>query len=311
MWHRVIEADATTLYPGYAVSTTCLEAYLTCVRRAGWTIVGMDELCESLRVGRTDRRLACFTFDDGYRDNRTLALPIFRAYNAPMCVYVATGLIDRQSFYWWGGLERLLLSQDSIRLALPNDTLGTRRLTTQTPAQKEKAMGAIDAWCHDNPSLVAPVIGELLREHGIDAGAALDADAMTPDELGRMSQDPLVTIGSHGITHLPMSRLSATELEWELTESRARLERLTGAPVRHLAYPFGSREACGPREFDMAAKAGYVTAVTTRRGNLFAEHRNHLLSLPRREVSPDISNARHALYGVSTILRRDPLVVTD
>lgn len=311
MWHRVIPADATTLYPGYAVTTTCLDGYLACVRDAGWDIVTLDELYESLKAGRTDRRLACFTFDDGYRDNFTLALPIFRAYRAPMCVYAATGLVDRETFYWWGALERLMLSRDSIMLDLPNDPLGARRLATKTPADKERALGLVDAWCHANPALVQPVIGPLLRAHGIDADEALDADLLTREELARMSRDPLVTIGSHGVSHRPMSRLSDGELEDELTGSRRLLEAITDAPVRHLAYPFGSREACGPREFEMAERTGYVTGVTTRRGNLFPEHRSHLTSLPRREATPDVANARHALYGVSTILRRDPLVVTD
>ncbi len=97
----------------------------------------------------------------------------------------------------------------------------------------------------------------------------------------------------------------------ELGASRRRLQEAAGAEVRHLSYPFGGRNSCGPREFEAAARAGYLTGVTTRRGNIFPAHREHLFSLPRRESSAVPNDARYALYGVSSILRGDPVMVTD
>ena len=40
------------------------------------------------------QRFASFTTDDGYADNLTVALPLFRKYRAPLCVYIPTGQID-------------------------------------------------------------------------------------------------------------------------------------------------------------------------------------------------------------------------
>ena len=52
----------------------------------------------------------------------------------------------------------------------------------------------------------------------------------------------------------------------------ARSARSSGVRPDHFAYPVGAPDAAGPREFALAAEAGYSTAVTTRPGVLFPEH---------------------------------------
>ena len=51
------------------------------------------------------------TFDDGYVDNLTAALPILEAAGVPATVFVATGSTDRAGF-WWDALDDALLSED-------------------------------------------------------------------------------------------------------------------------------------------------------------------------------------------------------
>ena len=311
MYHRIIPSGDVTLYPGYAVSTDALDACVGCVRSAGWEIISLDEMHATLKTRQTGRRFACFTFDDGYQDNYTLALPIFQKHRASMCVYVATGLVDRTMFYWWGALEHLILGRDEIDLDLPQDPLGARRVSLATTTEKLIAYRTIDGWCHANPTLADATLTDLFSRYGVDAGALLDQHALTPRQVRDMAQDPLVTIGSHAVSHRPLSLLSDTAVADELAASRQRLESLTGKGVRHLAYPFGSRHACGRREFEIAARSGYLTGVTTRRGNIFDWHGDHLFSLPRREASSSISDARNAMYGVSSILRREPIRVSE
>ena len=98
-------------------------------------------------------------------------------------------------------------------------------------------------------------------------------------------------IGSHGLDHRRMTELSDEELAREMTESRRRLEELSGAPVLHLAYPYGAH---GAREIRAAAEAGYLTAASTRRGN---RHRaSDALKFKRLAVRPDTTPRVLARY---------------
>lgn len=309
--HRIIEAGDATLEPGYALTTTALEAYLACVRRSGWDIVTLDQVHDALVGDGAPRRFVCFTFDDGYADNYRYALPIFRKFAAPMAVYVATGMLERSIFYWWAAVERLVLAHDEIDVDLPDDAAGARRLRARTLAEKRTLNQSLNEWCHTNLPRHESALRALLARYGVDPHALLDADALTVQQLAELSRDPLVTIGSHGISHRRLSTLPEGEVVEELAGSRRMLEAATGREVRHVAYPFGSRDACGPREFAAAAACGYRTGVTTRRGNIFAQHRSQLLSLPRREADERATAARDNLYGVSAILRGEPAIVTD
>jgi peptidoglycan/xylan/chitin deacetylase (PgdA/CDA1 family) len=71
----------------------------------------------------------------------------------------------------------------------------------------------------------------------------------------------------------------------EIGGSRALIEARLGLSPRHFAYPVGDPGSAGPREFRLAREAGFATAVTTRPGHLFAEHRAHLHALPRVSVN--------------------------
>jgi len=52
-----------------------------------------------------------------------------------------------------------------------------------------------------------------------------------------------------------------------------------------------------PRDFQFARDAGFKTAVTTRKGMLFPDHREHLTALPRVSLNGDYQSLTYtALY---------------
>lgn len=70
-------------------------------------------------------------------------------------------------------------------------------------------------------------------------------------------------IGSHGMTHAPLTNRSEIEMERELVESKQRLEELTGTAIADLAVPFGRYD----REVISAAlAAGYERIMTSDMG---------------------------------------------
>ena len=77
--------------------------------------VSLDEAVERLRAPATGP-FAAFTFDDGYADNLTHALPIMERFGAPFTVYVTTGMVTRAIDAWWFGLAALIRSQERIEL---------------------------------------------------------------------------------------------------------------------------------------------------------------------------------------------------
>ena len=97
--------------------------------------------------------------------------------------------------------------------------------------------------------------------------------SLTWEQIRAMVSEGLCTVGSHGVSHSPLSSLSAEDVERELVASKQRLEELLGIEVRHFSYPH-SFFTDGTNQ--LVWKTGYQTAVigyggTTRRkkGNNF------------------------------------------
>jgi peptidoglycan/xylan/chitin deacetylase (PgdA/CDA1 family) len=66
--------------------------------------VSLEECLERLLENDRSHRYAA-TFDDGYRDNVSMALPILERHNAPFLIYVPTGRPARTLQAWWLGLR--------------------------------------------------------------------------------------------------------------------------------------------------------------------------------------------------------------
>ena len=83
------------------------------------------------------------------------------------------------------------------------------------------------------------------------------------DDLRALAADPLVTIGAHGYSHIPLTGLPDVELRRELSASKSWLEYVTGRPVTTLSYPHGAVDS---RVRAAVAAAGFTLACTSEFG---------------------------------------------
>ena len=100
-----------------------------------------------------------------------------------------------------------------------------------------------------------------------------------------LAKIPGCTTGCHTLTHPRLSQLAEEAVWGELADSRAMIEGQLGVQIRHFSYPYGVPAACGDREFELAGRLNYVTAVTTRRGVLTPRNADALTSLPRVPIN--------------------------
>ncbi|WP_028351849.1 polysaccharide deacetylase family protein [Bradyrhizobium murdochi] len=268
-----------------------LRAILEHLRALDVDIVTMDEVHQRLQKRNFARRFACFTLDDGYRDNRDYALPVMREFDAPLTVYVTSDFAEGTGRLWWVALERAIAKTPSIEVPIGGTAT---RLDTSTPAAKQAAFDRVHDWLRRLPGEhdLQREISALCTRHDVDESLIARDLCMSWEELKAFADDSLVTIGAHTITHCNLTRLSEDTAWLELTESRARIEAKLQRPVLHLAYPYGDRIAAGQREFALAKAAGFKTAVTTRPGMIFAESADHMTALQRVSLNGNYQDER-------------------
>jgi peptidoglycan/xylan/chitin deacetylase (PgdA/CDA1 family) len=293
MLHHVRPRRDDAFQPNHhlEVEPDFLRAMLAHLRSLDVDIVTMDEVHQRLQARDFARRFACFTLDDGYRDNRDHALPVMREFDAPMTVYVTSDFAEGTGRLWWVALEQVIAKASAIDVPISGVMI---RLDTATPATKQAAYERMHDWLRALPTEhdMQREISSLCMRHGVDETSIARELCLSWEELKGFAADPLVTIGAHTITHCNLARQSEDAAAFELAASRARIETALQRPVLHLAYPYGDRIAAGAREFRLAQAAGFKTAVTTRPGMIFPESAGHLTALQRVSLNGNYQDAR-------------------
>lgn len=112
MYHSIAEYDVdpfeVTMHPRR------FEKQLRWLRRRGLRGVSMHELLHARSEGRA-RGLVGLTFDDGYRDFLTTALPVLQRYGYTATVFVLAGRLGGSNEWSRPGPEKALLSAAEIR----------------------------------------------------------------------------------------------------------------------------------------------------------------------------------------------------
>lgn len=292
MLHHVRPARTDAFQPNRHLEITpdFLRETLSHVRDLGIDIVSMDEMHPRLSERAFGRRFACFTFDDGYRDNRDFALPVMREFGAPFTVYVASDFASQTGRLWWVALERLVARADRIEVEIAGEQL---RLDCGNLAGKVQAFGALQGRLQGmNAEDCNRVVSELCRRHGVDDAGISAELCMSWDELAPFAVDPLVTIGAHTLSHCNLARATPDDARREMAESRMNIQAQLDLPADHFAYPYGDRSAAAARDFAFASEIGFKTAVTTRPGMLFAENADHMMALPRLSLNGNYQQKR-------------------
>jgi len=216
-------------------------------------------------------------------------------------LFVTSGIPDGTAAMWWAGLEDVLSRRDQV--VTERGTIDIRSVKAKRAAYSRIARD----WELDKPERRYAAFCGLNK---VDAQEVHRRHAISWDMLHALRHDPLVEIGAHSMTHARISSLSESDTLCEMVGSRERLQTQLGVPVRHFAFPFGRSGDCGPREFELARKAGFASAATTRKGLVrrdqdpFILPRNSLREGRIESIFGILANAEFHLTGMTGVAAR-------
>ncbi|CAA0100397.1 Uncharacterised protein [BD1-7 clade bacterium] len=198
--------------------------------------VSLDEYFDA--PAHPEKLTITITFDDGYRNNLTHALPLLEKYECPASFFI-TGIRDAGYDILWADLVDLVSHHSSEELAFSGlifvkDRKG--RFVDRCSGKTLKQFCKDSGWRfkHDMmPSLFAaidPAILEQTQDYWLQ---------MTTSEIRELSASPWATIGSHGYYHNNLDAIDLSSAEEELEHTRQFLEAATGTSISALAFPCG------------------------------------------------------------------------
>jgi peptidoglycan/xylan/chitin deacetylase (PgdA/CDA1 family) len=265
-YHHVAEPDGTYAFdPDVAdVTPTQFRHQLELLLRR-CTPIGIDDLCNALDGAPLPKNPLLITFDDGYRSNLEVAVPILRELGAKATFFIATAFAGERRLYWWEAIANIVhrARKRDIDLDYPVPTA----VDLDAPGAVRKLQGVVK-------DTIGLDVDRFVRELAAAADAewtpayerALAASLiMGWDEIRAVAAAGM-DVESHTRSHRVLQTLEPAELVDELAGSRLDLEREIGRPVRAVAYPVGRRIADVPELRHAVARAGYRIGFTNASG---------------------------------------------
>jgi peptidoglycan/xylan/chitin deacetylase (PgdA/CDA1 family) len=232
--------------------------------------IGIDDLLAFRKHGRPlPRNPILVTFDDGYRDNHDVALPVLRRHGVRATFFVATHFVEARRLFWWDRINLLLKRSTRDRVELEYPVRAAYAI--DTPTGRGEAIRAALRTVKSTYDLdLERFLGDLARACGVTLGAEderalVERIVMTWDHV-RALRAAGMDVQSHTATHRVVQTLPDTALERELKTSRATLEAVLNEPVRAVSYPVGRARDYDRRIRDLVSGAGYELGFSNATG---------------------------------------------
>ncbi len=272
-YHRIAEPETNWFYDPVISATS--DSFRTQIE---WLynhtrILSFEEFTDRVEHGSLGREPeVLITFDDGYRDNFDVAVPILVERNVPATFFIPTAFLETPHLPWWDQVA-YVIKQTSVRQLALERNLGEKasqleidlETMSRTTAITTIIRALLDDTVHDERRFLDQLAAR--ADVAVDAESLSRSLFMSWDQVRRLADSGAgFTIGSHSHSHPNLARLDDDSQRRELTESKQILETRIGYEVRAFAYPYGWPGTYTRATKAIVAEAGYCLAFASRDG---------------------------------------------
>ena len=303
-WHGISNEDEHLWRPGLYITPQLFRRRMEILTELGCSVLTLDDALIRLWAGDLPPRSVVITFDDGFNDFATQAVPILKEFGFPATLYLTTYHVDDQHPLYNLTVSYLLWKSQGPGKRLPNGAPIGNQVEAELAAQ----------------SLVREALKEGLTTAEKDARARELAGLLGHDYnvfhsrrmLSLMSADQVkyastsgVTIEAHTHRHRTPDDLDL--MTRELRDNARRIQEITGRRPVHFCYPSGVFNA---NYFPLLEEEGFRSATTCERA--LATRTGHRYTIPRWLDRQKHSERQYRgwLLGLRPLVERSPAVLT-
>lgn len=238
-------------------------------------ILFLKQYCSFLRPdGIGERRKALdkiavlLTFDDGMRNQATVAAPILRRLNIPAMFFVCSRPATPGKYLWFEYMR-------ALERYFPTTGFWFRgELVDMTPAQRRVSVERLFAFLLNltpHPRAMYQVIEDELPPLSDFVSLEVIEDAhtgMTAEQVGELAASELFSVGIHTVDHPFLTKCDPREMTDQIQRNQTWIEDVCGSPSKSIAYPLGDynaevMETCG----QLGIRHGYAVIPNANSGS--------------------------------------------
>jgi len=246
-----------------------------------YNVIPLDELVHCVKRGKIPSKSVVITFDDGYVDNFLNAKPILEELRLKATVFISTSFINTDNQFWWDRIDRIFKMNGHLPSKI-EVTVHDHKYVWELNAieEKQKVLEEIFHILRPlPPQEISRIVSSIEKKVNISNLQDVSLRTLNDREIKRMSRSPSFSIGAHTCTHCQLSTQPMLNQLEEIMNSKQRLEDITGCPVRHFSYPFGTTNDYTIDTVRIVKECGFESSSSTTFGAVAGE--SDLFELPR------------------------------
>jgi peptidoglycan/xylan/chitin deacetylase (PgdA/CDA1 family) len=261
-------------------------------------VLSLSDTIEYLNKGKTlPPNTTVITIDDGYADAYEIAFPLLKKFDFPATVYAVTDFLDEKCWLWTDLMRYVLLEteSDSVKIEFGEDKIETH---LKDKTQRLQTASRINSRLKKLPDEQKDA-----KIKAIAASLNVEIPTLPTSEFAAMNWEQAreidargVKIESHTVTHPILTNVSAKHLDFELKNSKKRLEEVLDRRVEHFCYPNGSLNENVSKAIE---NSGYKSATTTNYG--FNEKLANPFLLNRIDAQSGAANFAQSASGFESV----------
>jgi peptidoglycan/xylan/chitin deacetylase (PgdA/CDA1 family) len=189
------------------------------------------------------RKAVLLTFDDGLRNNATVAAPILARHRVPALFFVCGGHVGNDGVLWFSYLH-------ALEHCFPPGSFTFRgERCDMSPAKRRTTV----AWLRKcllglrpHPTAMVSAIRDELPplESFVSETDRLDWYAgMTEEQIAEIGDNPLFVLGAHTVDHPMLTYCEPAEAARQMGDNKRFLERVSKKAVTAISYPSGDYDS--------------------------------------------------------------------
>ena len=228
-----------------------------------YTVLSIDEIVERIIKGKSVKKTASITFDDGYQSVLENALPILNNLSLPATIFITGKVLEKS--YFWRDLIRYLIITEQVE-----DFLAYAR-------EKDPPLYSLSLATFYRHSKWPSIIESKTMEKYIVNFLGDSLDRIIPENLYvskttlNQVESNVLNIGNHSYSHYLMTSMNEQQQTKDITQGEKALKNIHLPKSRVFAIPFGGVHTYNSLTLKIVQKMNYAATLTTHHNKKFKD----------------------------------------
>jgi peptidoglycan/xylan/chitin deacetylase (PgdA/CDA1 family) len=275
---------------GRHLSADQFEAQLKYFKK-NFDVVPLEAICDMKQMNTTPKKhTIALTFDDGFLNNLTVALPLLEKYQLPATFFCCSiNLEDRKYIHPSDFFNLIGVFSNNSKITIDEKEFTKHKYDLIHFSDGITAEQYINTLSYEDWKTTLSHLSEYYPPESITTRVDDEAyKLMNAEHLKQLGSSGISSIGSHCHSHVNIKMLSPEEMNEQFTLSKKQLEKYSSKSITTIAYPYGYYNK---KAIELSKEMGYKYLFAA--GDVEEEFKDDLF--PRMAILSAASYSRNIL----------------